>query len=159
MKNHFSADKDYNLWVLLSQARVMLFRARDKELSQYGITARQAAVLFAIKALNATEGKATPAEISRWLLREPHTVSRILSRMEKDGLVSKMKGSGKKRKVCITLTEEGEQAYRHTLKRESIREIMSCLSEEEHQQLNSMLKTLRDRAIENLKDLTKVPFP
>ena len=137
----------------------MMLRARNRELSQYGITARQSAVLFIIKALTANGSEVTAAQVSRWLLREPHTVSRILARMENDGLVSKMNVSGKKKKVYITLTEKGEQTHRQTLKRESIREIMSCLTEEEHQQMYSSLEELRDRAIENLKDVTKVPFP
>ena len=34
MNASLSTDKDYNLWVLLHQARDAVFKARDKELSQ-----------------------------------------------------------------------------------------------------------------------------
>ena len=159
MENDVLEDQDYKLWVRLHQARDVIFRARDKELSRYSITAMQAAVLFIVKALKATEGEATPGKVSRWLLREPHTVSRILTRMENEGLVSKIRGSGKKNKINVTLTEKGEQAYRQSLKRESIKEIMSCLSEEERQQLDSSLEKLRDKALEKLSAPSKVPFP
>ena len=90
----------------------------------------QAGVLFI---LDAIEGKATPTEISRWLLREPHTVSVLLTRMEREGLVSKAKDPGKKSTVTVTLTEKGRQALGQSRERESIREIMSCLSDEERQ--------------------------
>jgi len=135
------------------------YRAREKELSKYGITPRQAAVLFIVKVINATEGEATPGKVSRWLLRESHTVSRILTRMENEGLVSKTKGSGKKNEINVTLTEKGEQLYKQSLKRESIKEIMSCLSEEERQQLDSSLEKLRNKALQNLETASQVPFP
>ena len=43
MKNRLSADMDYNLWVLLHQASHVIFKSREKELSQYGISNMQAA--------------------------------------------------------------------------------------------------------------------
>ncbi len=159
MGNQLFADRDYNLWWRLHQTRHVLSRARNKELSRYGITAMQAAVLFIIKAIMATEGEVTPGKISRWLLREPHTVSKICTRMENDGLVSKIRGSSKKNEINITLTEKGELAYRQSLKRESIKEIMSCLSEEELQQLDSSLQKLRDKGLDKLNESRKVPFP
>lgn len=118
MGEHLLEDRDYNLWVRLHQARDVMFRARDKELSRYSITPMQAAVLFIVKFLKeATEVEATPGKVSRWLLREPHTVSRLLTRMANEGLVSKIRGSDKKNEINITLTEKGEQAYRQSLKR------------------------------------------
>ena len=159
MEENFYGDQEYNLWVRLTQAKDVIFRAREKELSKYEITAMQAAVLFTIKAIIATEGKATPGKISRWLFREPHSISRILSRMENESLVNKTKGSGKKNEIDITLTEKGENAYVQSLTRESIYVIISCLSEEERQQLDSSLKKLFDKGIEYINPIKKVPFP
>lgn len=156
MKNHLSDVQDFKLWVLLQQARDVMFRAREKKMRQYGISARQAAVLFVIKTIGE---KATPTEIAKWLLREPHTISSLLTRMEKEGLVNKSNNLCKKRQIKITLTEKGEQAYNHSLKRESIRETMSCLSEEERQQLGPLLEKIRDKALRNLTTVEEVPFP
>ncbi len=64
-----TTDRDYNLWVLLHQAKDAVFKARQKELSQYGISAMEAAALFIIQAIG---NKPTPAEISRWIFREHH---------------------------------------------------------------------------------------
>ena len=88
MNAPLSTDQDYNLWVLLHQAKDAVFKAREKELSQYGISAMEAAALFIIQAIG---DKATPAEISRWIFREHHTVTALLSRMEKKGLITKVK--------------------------------------------------------------------
>ena len=83
MKANVPIDPEYELWVLFHQACDAMARAREDELRKFGISRIQAAVLFIIKAI---EGPATPAEISRWLFREPHTVFRLLKRMEKQGL-------------------------------------------------------------------------
>ena len=156
MKNSSFLDKDFTVWVLLLQAKDMVLKATEKELSQYGISPEEASVLSIVQFL---DSKATPTEISRWLLRKPHTVSGILSRMEKKGLVRKTRDLDRKNLVRVTLTEKGRQAYYQSSKIESIRQIMSSLSEEEHQKLISCLKTLRDRALKELGVDTKTPFP
>ena len=79
--------------------------------------------------------------------------------MEKQGLVKKVKDLDRKNLVRITLTEEGHQAYRESIKRESIHRIMSSLSEEERQQLKSSLLKLRDTALEEPQIESKPPYP
>jgi DNA-binding MarR family transcriptional regulator len=79
-------DPHLNSWIWLSRTRDAVFSARRKELHRYAISARQASVMFVIQALG---DKATPGEISRWLLREPNSVSEFLKRMEKDGLIKR----------------------------------------------------------------------
>lgn len=151
-------DKDYALIIRFHQARTMIAKVRNKELSQYGVTATQAAVLFFIDLLNTSGGKATPGQLSRWLLREPHTVSRILVRMEKDGLVNRLRGSDKKNELNIVLTSKGQQIYNESRKRESFKEIISCLSEEERKQLSSSLNKLRAKAFQKLNSTNKLHF-
>lgn len=82
MTTSLSRDKDFNLWVLLQQARDAVFKAREKELNQYGITPMEAAALFTIQAIGDT---ATLAEIARWIFREHHTATALLNRMERKG--------------------------------------------------------------------------
>ena len=155
MENLSSADQDYALWLLLLKARRCIFKARDKELSQYGITPEQAGVLFIVQTL---DNKVTPAEISRLTCREPHTVSVLISRMEKNGLVRKVKDLDRKNLIRIVLTEKGQQAYDHSSKRETIYSIMSVLSKEERQQLRSYLNRLRDKALKELVKYYKPTF-
>ncbi len=156
MNNRSSADQDYKLWWLLGQTRHAVFQARAKELSKHGISGRQAAALFAIQAIG--QG-ATPAEVSRWVSREPHSVSALLTRMERDGLVTKVSDLHRKNLIRLALTEKGQEAYRQSAKRGTIHRILSVLSEEERYQLWSSLERLRDKALEELGTDRKPPFP
>jgi len=140
-------DEEFNLWLLLRKARLLIYKAREKELSQYGITPEQAGVLYIVQA---TGEKVTPAEIARLTIREPHTVSGLISRMEKAGLVRKVKDLDRKNLVRVALTNKGRQAYKQSTKREPIHLIMSCLSKEESQQLKLYLEKLQDKALEVL---------
>jgi DNA-binding MarR family transcriptional regulator len=155
MKDYIE-DKDYELWVLLAQAGEAMYKARQRELRRYNLSPRQSAVLFIIRAIG---DKVTPAEISRWLLRESHSVSEIISRMEKQGLLKKVKDLDRKNLVRIELTEKGSEAYNRAIKRESIHKTMSALSDEERRQFSSTLKTIRDRAIQESGKEIEVPFP
>lgn len=156
MEDISSAEQDFHLWQLIVQTRDSIRRARRKELARYNIGPRQSAVLFAVGAIGE---KATPAEISRWLLREPHSVSEIVSRMEKDGFVKKVKDLGRKNMVRVMLTKKGREAHHQSLKRESIHKIMSCLSAEQRQQLRSCLFALRNQALKELGMEVETPFP
>jgi DNA-binding MarR family transcriptional regulator len=157
MKDFPSVDEDYRLWVLLSQAADTALRARQKELDRYDISTAEASVLFAVQAIGE---RATPAEITRWLLREPHTVTEILNRMVKKGLVTKSKDLEKKNMVRVSITEKGRQVYEQSTKRKSIHKVISSLSREERQQLGSYLERLRNKALGELtEERPKPPFP
>ena len=156
MKDLSSVNQDYNLWLLLQQVGHAASAARQKELNQYSISNAQVDVLFVIQAIG---NKATPAEISRWVFREPHSVSGLLNRMEREGLVRKVKDLDRKNLVRVAITEKGHQVYRQSTKIESIRKVLSSLSKEEQQQLMSCLETLRDKALEELGVKSKPSFP
>jgi len=145
------------LWALLNQAVTAMSRVADIELSQVGISMIQAAVLFFVK--NAKE-PVTPSQISRWLFREPHTVSQLLMRMEKHGLVKRTKDLDSKNMVRITLTDKGEQAYQQQTEVRVISKILSSLSPEECDKLGALIKILRDEAIKELDARPRqLPFP
>ena len=151
-----AADRDYQLWMLLDQVATLILNARDQELSQYGTTAMQAGVLF----VTTRVGKeTTPAEISRWILRKPSSVTGILDRMERAGLIKRSKDLPRRNLVRITLTDKGQKAYKQSLKRDTIRRIMSTLSEEEQQQLAALLEKLRAKAAKVAGVKHKIPFP
>jgi len=150
------SDSAYRLWVLLSQVDNTIFKAREKELRQIGISPEQAAALFIIQVL---DNKGTPAEISRWLLRRPHTVSGLLSRMEKKGLLRKTKDLKRGNLVRVSLTEKGQQVYNQSSQLKSVHDIMSSLSEERRQQLISYLLELRAGALEKFGVTQEPPFP
>ena len=146
MKNDINGNMIY-LWTVLHQARDAIFKFREKELQKIGISTAIAEVLFTIEDIGY---RATPTEISSHLVREFHSVSSILSRMEKKGLVKKVNDLERKNLVRIYITDKGKQVYHEARKRESILNILSCLSETEVMQLALPLKKLRDEAIKSL---------
>ncbi len=149
-------DQDYNLWALLEQVTTLILNARDQELSEYGTTAMQAAVLFIT---NQVGDETTPAQISRWIFRKPSSVTGILNRMVKAGLVERTKDLPKRNQVRVRLTEKGQKAYKQSLKRVPIHKVISALSEEERRQLASLLEKLRAKALKVTGVKYKPPFP
>jgi len=154
MKNQLSEGKDYDLWRLLANTRAVIFKVREKELSQYGITPQQAGILHI---LQTTGDKVTIAHISRLTFRELHTVLGLVNRMEKTGLVRKVKDSGNKNVIRVSLTGKGRGVYYQSINRESIYQILSSLSEEEQRQLSSFLGKLLNKACKLLQASGK-PF-
>lgn len=147
-------DQDFNLWILLAQTRALLFSAGEEELSKWGISLMQGWTIFTIKAIGE---RATPAEIARWLGREPHTVSSLLSRMVAQGLVRKEKSLDKKNLVRIRLTDKGEQLYHEAIGMKPMHEIISVLDGKERQQLKILLGKLRDKAQQSMGRKYKLP--
>lgn len=152
----YDTDVDYSLWWLIVHMRRAMYKARAKELFQYGITPEEAAVLFIVKAIGP---RATPAEISRWLLREPHSTSGLINRMEKKGLVRKVKDLERKNMVRVAITEKGQQAHNQSAKRGTIHRIMSALDGDERQQMWEYVRKLRDKAFEETGVVRKPSFP
>ena len=146
----------FELCVLLTKAGDATVKAREKELERYGLTVPKDAVLRIIHVLGE---KASPAEISRWMIREDHSVSEILNRMEEDGLVRKSKISGQKKGIRVTLTERGEQLHRAVSVNTNITlSIFECLSAEEGKQLKNALNKVLTEALKQL-ELTRKPNP
>lgn len=148
-------DPDLNLWILLAQTRALLFAAGEQELSRFGISLMQGWTIFTIKAIGE---RATPAEISRWLGREPHTVSSLLNRMVEMGLVNKEKSLDKKNLVRIRLTQKGERIYTEGIGMKSIHDLLSTLCSDEKMCLKSVLEKLRANAQSKLGRKFTLPY-
>jgi len=148
-------EQEFKLWVMLEQAQSAVFAAREKELAQFGISPMKAAVLFIA---NSIGRQATPAEIARWILRKSHTVSGLLDRMEKDGLVTRAKNLPKKNLVRVTITAKGQKALRQAMKREYIRRIFASVPEKNRQELYDQLEKIREKGLK-LSGFPKPPYP
>ena len=140
-------DTDHDLYLLFSHARYLTFRAREKELQRYRLSPEQAQILGAVQAM---KGTATPAKLSRVLLRQPHSISAIIERMEKKGLLKKVKDLERKNLVRVVLTQQGEKAYEITTKRGPIHRILGSLNENEREQFQKCLEIIAVKACSEL---------
>jgi DNA-binding MarR family transcriptional regulator len=139
--------KEYKLWRLIVQTQSAMWKARMRELHQNSISPWEAGITYRVHALG---NQSTPAEISRWLLREPHTVSAVIKRLEKEGIVRKVKDLERKNMIRVELTDKGLELLKRASKRETIHRILSALSLEEQKLLQSLLGKIRNRAIEEI---------
>jgi len=156
MKKHALDNKDFTSWVFLARTRDAIFKNRVKEFKKYNLSARQSSVLMVLDALDENP---TPAEVSRWVFREPHSISDFLKRMERDGLIRRIKDLDRKNLISVKITEKGHEAIHNAKKMESIHKIMSSLTKEEHQQLRAILRKLWDKAIRELGIEERPIFP
>ena len=158
MTNEDYTDQEHRLWILLHQTRDAILKVRDNELGTHGLTATEFGTLHVI---NIVGGEATPAMISKCMLRQHHSVTALLKRMEKKGLISRTKSLERKNTWIVSLTEEGKEAFTESFIKDSLTSVMSVLMEDEKTQLEEYLKKLRDQAIRySLTEQVKIPtFP
>jgi MarR family transcriptional regulator, organic hydroperoxide resistance regulator len=142
-KFYSTEDEDQDLWLLLTHTRYAVFRAREKELQRYGVSPEQVSLLFVVQALG---NKATPAAISRHIIRQPHTVSALVDRMARRGLVKKVKDLDRKNLVRVVMTEKGKKTYELSTKRGPIHRIMNTLNEDEKKAFRDFLEKLLIKA-------------
>lgn len=137
----------YDTYVLLQRVTYMIRRAREYEVKQeLGITLAKTVAILAIKA---ADNPITPSELSRKIHREAHSVHELVNRMEKDGLVIKVKDPRWSRKVIIELTPKGEEINTRARNSSIIKKIFSSLSTKERKNFYSYVEKLR------LKTLTE----
>ena len=151
-----SVDAPVGLWMLLRRTSHLMAKARQRELAKYDISVDASAAIFTITLLGR---QAIPAMISRNLFLERHSVSQLLTRMEKDGLVRRVKDLERKNYVRVELTDKGMDAYRKASKNRSTKQIISILGGDEQQQMWVSLAKLRDRAVKRLDIRKPVLFP
>jgi DNA-binding MarR family transcriptional regulator len=139
-------DPEFQLWRILDHTRFMIGRAREKELAQFGLTPEQSHVL---DILIARGGSVTINEIVEITQRQHHSISTLVARMSRQGLISKRKNSTDLRKWDVFITSKGEQVFKD-LTRDSIHRIVSCLPEQERKTFKHGLLCLLKRAYEEL---------
>jgi DNA-binding MarR family transcriptional regulator len=114
----------YRLFHLLRQTSDAVHKTREVELKKYKLTPEQAGALVGIYSLGK---KATPAELSRWLFRERNSITILLNRMHKLGLISKKPDSMRKNIIRLSLTKKGYEAYLHAIEFRSFLPIIDVI--------------------------------
>lgn len=140
-------DEDFNVWLRIQRTSFAMAKLRERELQKYGISSINAAVL--LQAYNMPD-TITSAYVSQQLLRDPNTISELIARMEKKGLVKKVKDLPRKNLKRIALTDKGITAFHHSSKRESIHNAVSVLSKEEKRQLSIYLDKILNKIDDDL---------
>jgi DNA-binding MarR family transcriptional regulator len=142
----YAADDPFLLWVLIAQTKDAILKARQRDYARFGISDDRRAILYIIMD---NGGTATPVVIARNLFRELHSVTEMLKRMEKDGLVERRKGTGRSR-VEVVITQQGIDVFEQSYHNETDQRIFSALTKQERERLSQYLWKLRSRVLEDL---------
>ena len=142
---YFDEDPLPRLYELFRRTNASIHRARRKELRKYHLSDSEAAVLFVVQA---SKNQITPAGIAHQLIQDNHAIAQLIVRMQKRGLLKKVKDLPRPNMVRVVLTEYGELMRNKTKKFKSIEDIFSTLSEKERNQLTKDLQRLWAKAEE-----------
>jgi DNA-binding MarR family transcriptional regulator len=140
-KGHWTGmatDAEFSLWRILDHTRFMIARSREKELSKCGLTPEQS---FVLDILMESNGSTTINELVAITQRQHHSISTLIDRMNRQGLILKQKGAGDKRQYEVEITSKGRDLAQK-MSRASINSIFASLSEEERDELRSSLRKL-----------------
>jgi DNA-binding MarR family transcriptional regulator len=146
-------DVDFQLWRTLDSARYMIFRRREMELARIGLTPEQAVALDIVQA---NGGSSTINQIVSMTQRQHNSISTLVDRMARQGMVRKTRGRKDRRTLRISMTAKGEDLFGR-MPRESVRIAFSCLESNEKRDLTEYL----DRVLTNVYASIGVesPFP
>jgi DNA-binding MarR family transcriptional regulator len=95
---------EHGVGYLLSRARTKLARAIDLELLPYEITHAQGSILLMLASGNYT----TAAELARELYIDSASMTRMVDRLEKRGLLRRVPRTDDRRVINLCLTAEGQ---------------------------------------------------
>ena len=129
------------LWLLLRRVGDTLVRCQDLVFGKYGLTTEQWGVLTVIKA----RGPVRPSDLAELLERTPNSMSMLVDRMVKAGLVRRTRDRKDRRVVTVSMTDKGKAAIDPAIPAgwEFVHEILSPLSDDDQRDLANLLETVK----------------
>ena len=140
--NSESANTVLKLWLLLHRVRDALVACEDPIFKEYGLTTEQFGVLASVKSRG---GSLRPIDLALILERSPNSVSMLVDRMVKAGLVKRTRDRKDRRVVNVTVTSKGASALRPAVPAgwEFIQKILSPISYQDRRVLVGLLEKIK----------------
>ena len=137
------------LWFLSHRTHELLRRCEDQVYGEYNLTTEQYTMLAIIKYL---DDPVRITDVARWSGRSTNSVSMIIDRMVKAGLVRRVRDRKDRRTVFVTITSKAENALEPATRAglEFIQEILSPLSSEDKRTFVDLHEVVKRRALEYL---------
>lgn len=102
-ETYFASD---SVGLLMKRLVVGVSGELDRRLAAHGLTHAQSSPLVRLH----RTGPSTVVELARWLQMEPGSTTRLLDRLERKGLIRRVRSTTDRRVVHIEITEQGEVA-------------------------------------------------
>ena len=97
------------VWFITHRTRDTLSKCEDRVFAEYGLTSEQYSVLATMKSL---KEPVRITDVARWLERSTNSVSMIIDRMVKGGLVRRVRDRIDRRAVRLVITPKAETALK-----------------------------------------------
>ena len=125
---------------LLNQQTRLLAKEINNRLSDHGLYSSQWSIIFCLNRF----GPMTQTAIWKYLNVEAPTITRTLSRMEKNGWIIRKQGNDKRERI-IELTNFAKKEFKYVRKEmdQFETEVLEDLSKEEKEQLKKLLLKLK----------------
>ena len=98
----------YQAWVAIGQAAIALERAMDARLRPWNLNQSQGAALFVL----AQHGPQRMSHLARFLLQQTQTTTDLVDRLERRGLVRRIRHETDRRVVLVEITDAGRALLR-----------------------------------------------
>jgi DNA-binding MarR family transcriptional regulator len=140
--NSKSENTVLRVWLLLHRVRDILALCEDSIFAEYGITTEQFSVLAAVRSRG---GSLRPTDLASILERSVNSMSMLVDRMVKAGLVRRTRDRIDRRVVRVTLTSKGTNAIERAIPEgwDFIHKILSPISYKDKRALAGMLETVK----------------
>lgn len=137
--------RDNSIGYLITQAQRLLHKGLGMKLQQHGVSVAQWTVLVVLWEVDGLSQK----ELSDRVTVETATLSRTIDRMERDGLVKRVRSESDRRQVHVFLTDFGAGLWR-ALVPEAETMLSQALAGIDAQE-EDVLRTLLKRVIKNVE--------
>jgi DNA-binding MarR family transcriptional regulator len=141
------------LWILLQMTQELFLTVEENTFRlKTSVSYQQFLILMNIES---SLTPMTPVELARQLLRKPNTVSNIIDRMEKQGLVKRIRGRKDRRLVYLKVTPLGKEKLSEAsgAAMTLVRDILKDFSEKDMQ----LFIRLTEKLISKNAQLAKLP--
>lgn len=130
---------NYKLWQLFAYTHRLIDSTSRNVFRKYGLSPSSVAIL---SILYQTGKNFKPIEFAKICKRKPNTITVILNRMEKQGLLKKAKDKYRKNTKRVSLTKKGQLVFQNIANTSVYYKIFATLSEEKRKQLTDCLYDL-----------------
>ena len=109
----------------------------------------------ALRILDINGGTMTPSQLAAWMFKERHSITTLVERLRRDGLVGTRRQTRDRRSVSVILTDKGREVLEQATPaaREIVERVMSSMSDDEAVQFGKSLSFLRQNARDTLEQL------
>ncbi len=133
---------DFPLWRILGHTAYLVGRTRERELAGLDLTPEQAYVLFIV---HAEGGATTINRIVEMTQRKHNSISALVDRMARQGLIRKSRTRRDRRVFSIRSTPKGETVLAQ-VPHDSVQQAFACLQVDEKRQLAHLLRLVMEHA-------------